>query len=363
MIQEVYMQFYKKNKRLIVILLLTTGLLFSLSLVNCKPKSQTTVDDQNTSDETFKILHIMSYHSPWKWTDDQLDGFKEPLKDLNVEYKVVQMDTKNTNTTADQKKAIGEEYLKLIETWKPDLVYTNDDDAQTNIGVHLVNKDIPHVFSGVNNPPETYGYIGSKNTIGVLEQMHFIPSVGLLRQIDPAIKKIAVISEPGGFWDSVTNKMKEEDAAAPDIEIVALDFVQKYSDYQKKMLEYPKIADAVCLLGIFNFKDESGNNVSFDDVIKWTVNYSKLPDFSYWRDRVEKGTFASMTVSGYEQGLAAGKLAYNILAEGKSPDSFSFKPTVKGEPVLSLARAKKLGISIQSDVLLAVEAFDTFAWE
>ena len=24
----------------------------------------------------WKILHIMSYHSPWKWTDGQFDGLK-----------------------------------------------------------------------------------------------------------------------------------------------------------------------------------------------------------------------------------------------------------------------------------------------
>ena len=30
----------------------------------------------------------MSYHSPWEWTDEQFNGFKDPLKDLNIEYEV-----------------------------------------------------------------------------------------------------------------------------------------------------------------------------------------------------------------------------------------------------------------------------------
>jgi hypothetical protein len=31
-------------------------------------------------EKELKILHIMSYHSPWKWTDDQFNGFKAALK-------------------------------------------------------------------------------------------------------------------------------------------------------------------------------------------------------------------------------------------------------------------------------------------
>ncbi|MDO9532713.1 MAG: hypothetical protein Q7O12_11380, partial [Deltaproteobacteria bacterium] len=42
----------------------------------------------------WKILHIMSYHSPWKWTDGQLEGFKAALRGLNIEYKVFQLDMK-----------------------------------------------------------------------------------------------------------------------------------------------------------------------------------------------------------------------------------------------------------------------------
>ena len=51
------------------------------------------------------------------------------------------------------------------------------------------------------------------------------------------------------------------------------------------------------------------------------------------------------------------------MAEGRSPSSYPFKPTVKGEPVISLARAKKLGLKIKSGVLLSAEIIKTFEWE
>jgi ABC-type uncharacterized transport system substrate-binding protein len=70
-----------------------------------------------------------------------------------------------------------------------------------------------------------------------------------------------------------------------------------------------------------------------------------------------------VTVSGYEQGLEAGKMAHGILSEGRSPGSYPIKPTVKGQPVVSLARARKLEISLHSDVLLNSKVMTHFAWE
>ena len=98
-------------------------------------------------------------------------------------------------------------------------------------------------------------------------------------------------------------------------------------------------------------------------MLRWTADNSKLPDFSFWKDRISYGTLCTMTVSGYEQGQAAGRLARSILVEGKSPSSFPMVPTVKGEPVVSLARAKRIGILIKTRILLTAEVVQKFAWE
>ncbi len=60
--------------------------------------------EAGASDRPFRILHIMSYHAPWEWTDDQFRGFKDGLKDVNVEYRVFQMDTKRRSSEAWKKK-------------------------------------------------------------------------------------------------------------------------------------------------------------------------------------------------------------------------------------------------------------------
>lgn len=309
----------------------------------------------------FKILHVMSYHSPWSWTDSQLDGFKEALKDLNVEYKVYQMNTKN-NDSEEWKRQAGKEARDLIDSWKPDLVYTSDDDAQKYVAAYYVNSNIPFVFSAVNEDPAEYGFTGSKNITGVLEVEHFVESVKLLKEIVPDVKKIAVVIDEAPMWDPVVKRMKDQLSKVPGVEFPIWDKILTFNEYKQKMQEYPKTVDAIALLGVFNFKGENGRNVPYQDVLMWTAQNSMLPDFSFWEDRISFGTLCAVTVSGYEQGLAAGRMARGILVEGKSPSGFAMVPTTKGETVISLARAKKLGIKINSKTLLSAKVKKDFLW-
>ena len=310
----------------------------------------------------FKILYVMSYHSPWRWTDGQLDGFKEAMTRVPAEYKVFQMDTKQ-NSTPEAKERKGREARALIESWKPDLVYTSDDDVQEYVVRHYVNRALPFVFSGGNKDPAAYGFTGSKNVTGVLEQEHFVESVRLLQTVSPGVRRIAAVFDDAKMWDPVVARMRERVKQLPGVEIVSWDTVRTWDEYQRKMKEYPGRADAVALIGIFNFKDATGKNVPYQDVLRWTAENSTLPDIGFWVDRVHFGTLAAVTVSEREQGLAAGRIARAILVEGISPSSFAMLPTNKGLPVISLARARALGLTVKSGVLLSAEVVEKFEWE
>jgi ABC-type uncharacterized transport system substrate-binding protein len=318
---------------------------------------------EGTAARGYRVLHIMSYHSPWEWTDDLLRGFQDALAGLPVEYKVFQMDTKR-NSTPEWKLAVGEKARNLIETWQPDLVYTSDDNAQEYVARYYVDQDLPFVFSAVNVDPAEYGFVGSSNITGVLEQEHFVETVGLLREIVPSVMRIAVIVDDDPTWTGVVARMKEKAATLlTDMEFIGWDTITTFEEYRRKIREYQSRADALALLGVHTFKDENGRNLPWQDVLRWTAENSMLPDFSFWKDRVPYGTLCVVYVSGYEQGLAAGKIARGILAEGKSPSSYPMKPTIKGQPIISLARARKIGVQVKSSILLTAKVVERFAWE
>ncbi len=309
----------------------------------------------------FKILHVMSYHSPWEWTDKQLQGFEDALGGLDVQYKIFQMDTKR-NSSKQWIQKVTAQAKELIDTWKPDLVYTNDDNAQLYIVKDYVNTDIPFVFSAVNAEPEEYGFAGSKNVTGVLERVHFVQTVRLLKQLVPTVRKIAIITDPGKMWVPIIETMKQNESELPqDVKITGYYVINTFEQYKKTVNDCGGKVDALGMLGVFEFKDENGNNVPLEQVQQWTVENSTLPDFTFWKDRVDKGTLCAVTVSGYAQGEAAGKIAKGILLKGRSPASYPMKATETGIPVVNLARARKLNINPESSVLLTAEVVTEFS--
>lgn len=305
----------------------------------------------------WKILHIMSYHSPWQWTDGQLAGFKAALRGLDVEYKVFQLDMKRRTDDA-WKKQVSLAARELIDTWKPDLVYTSDDYAQEYVSKYYINQDLPFVFSGVNADPAGYGFEGSKNITGVLEEEHVVETIKLLKQIVPGVKKIAVIYDDDPTWPPVLARMRKSLSQMPGITISSWNLIKTFAQFKQRIMELQKEADAIAFLGIFTFKDKQGKNVSYKTVSRWVMDHSILPDFSFWQDRISYGTLCTVTVSEFEQGYAAGEIARGILLEGKSPASYPMKSTVKGVPMINLLRAKKLGIKITTGTLLSVVVRD-----
>jgi ABC-type uncharacterized transport system substrate-binding protein len=348
---------------------LISFLCFVIYLVGCKSSGfeertvlNVEVEDNFTSNKSYKILHVMSYHTPWEWTETQLQGFQDVLLDLDIEYRVVEMDAKNFSSVEHLTKK-AQEAIDIIDSWKPDLVFVSDDEALEYVATPYIDSDINFVFCGINKDPKVYGMDKSKNITGVLEIEHFVESANLLKTIAPDVKKVALVFDDSDIWFPVQERMKENLYRLPELEFVHWDTILTFDEFQEKMLMYQDEVDAIGLIGIFNFKDKSGENVHYRDVLEWTVKNSQLPDFSYWYDRATYGTLAVVSVSGYEQGKAAGKMARSILLEGRSPDTFLLEYTTKGQVLVSLARARDLGIKVDSATLLSSIVKDEYGWD
>ncbi|MHC1742426.1 MAG: ABC transporter substrate-binding protein [Syntrophobacteraceae bacterium] len=320
-------------------------------------------DESRRPGQPFKILHVMSYHSNWEWTDDLMQGFMDGTAGMPAEYRSFEMDTKRRNSE-EWKQEVGREARNIIDAWKPDLVYATDDNAQKHVTSHYINSRVPFVFSAVNGAPAEYGFVGSSNITGVQEHEHFVETVNLLCTIVPKIRKIAIIVDEDPTWNGVIERMKAKVAIDLNhLDFVSWDVVRTFDDYKERVLRYQGSVDALGLLGIHTFKDAQGTNVPWQQVVRWTAENSNLPDFTFWKDRISYGTLCAVYVSGYEQGHAAGRMARSILVEGKEPSSIPMQPSRKGEPIVSLARARKLGIQVSSETLLTARVVRSFAWQ
>jgi ABC-type uncharacterized transport system substrate-binding protein len=331
---------------------------------------KTAADDNNHMSEQvkialakqYKILHVMSYHSPWEWTDNQLKGFKAAMKDANVQYNIMQMDTKRRSDEAWKQK-ISREIRDTIDASKPDLIFASDDNAQLYVTKYYINTSIPIVFSAVNEDPAKYGFTGSQNVTGILEKPHYVATLRLLKKLVPNVKRVAMITDTGVMWPALIAEMQQQQDQFGDIQVVSYDIIPTFSEFKRKVRSYQNRVDALGFLGIFEFRDENGKNVPMEDVLKWLQKNSKLPDFSFWEDRVLKGTLCSVSVSAYEQGYLAGIYARDILLGRKKPAGLPMISTKRGTPFINMVTAKRLGIEPSGDILQLAAVIQDIALE
>lgn len=309
-----------------------------------------------------RVLHVMSFDSPWRWTDGQWAGFRETLADPSIETEVFQMDVKR-HASADAKAERGRLALERIREWKPDLVYLSDDDAVAQVARPLAGGTLPLVFSGVNRTLAEHELAGAPNVTGVLEREHVAETLRLLRALAPGVRRLAVLSDGAGYWDTVIGRVRERLPLVQGIELARVDRVSRFADYQQRLRRYPGEVDGVLQLGILTLAGDDGATVPYQQVQRWVADQVQLPDASFWIDRIHHGTLASVTVSELAQGRAAGRLARAILHEGRAPLSLPVQPTTQGRPAICLPRARALGLRPSSSLLLSTEVVRHYAWE
>jgi len=317
-----------------------------------------------------KILVLNSYHPdfPVGLVDESLKGFKDSLEKNGLkkyEIKEINLDY-NRKDSEEAKLQTAVEAKKEIDSWKPDLIFTTNDEAQKYvISPYFLKSDIPIVFASVINKPESYGFNKVKNITGVLQTPLFSTTINFLKQLFPNVKKIAVISEDDSRWSTTIDGFKKYQDQIPEIEFIGWNRFINYKDFKNFVLLYQTRVDALLITPLDNLKDESGKNVQFLTVTKWLVENSHLPEISFWKIPTD-GLFAAVTYSPYEQGAEAGRLAYKILIEGKRPISLGFKNLDIGDRYLNIARAESLGLKqedIPSTILINSKIIKKFPWQ
>ncbi|MNG12546.1 ABC transporter substrate binding protein [compost metagenome] len=83
----------------------------------------------------------------------------------------------------------------------------------------------------------------------------------------------------------------------------------------------------------------------FDAVVK-TANDNHLPLFTSDRDTVENGSFATFGFKYYDHGYQVGRMAVDILKNGKKPGDMKVTVPDKLDLILNLKAAEAQGITV-----------------
>jgi ABC-type uncharacterized transport system substrate-binding protein len=287
-----------------------------------------------------KVLFVDSYHAGYPWSDGEVQGAKSAIGD-KCDFKVVRMDTKR-NSSADAQKKAGEMVKAEIESWKPDVVITADDNATKLVILpYYKNSDLPFVFCGVNWEAASYGF-PSKNVTGVLE-------VSVIKPLIDSMRKFAKGNRVGFLGkDNETDRKEADNLKRLGVQLASTKFVNTFDEFKA---EYSKLQDDADMLIFINNAGITG----WDDAVaaKFVREKTKIPSGST-HDFIAPFVLIDYAKLAEEQGELAAGMAMQIL-EGKPVKDLPVITNKKGQMYVNLAIAKKLGVQFPLETLKAAK--------
>ncbi|AGR63534.1 tryptophan ABC transporter substrate-binding protein [Limosilactobacillus reuteri] len=252
-------------------------------------------------------------------------------KNIKIEYQNANGDQGNLNTMAN----------KLV-----------NDHAKVVVGITtpacqaLANatKDIPIVMGGIGDPVGAGLVKNEKHPEGNVTGVHDVnPSeqqIALVKKFIPNIKTLGVIytSSDTSSESQYRTMVKAAHKLHVNLKTYTIANANELNQTSQTMLSK---VDAVIVPSDNTIAGSMGVLVKNADAVN-------KPVFPSADTMVKDGGVASISLSQYGQGKAAGKMAARIL-KGEKPGQMAVNNYHHGEPVLNLKQARKLGIKVPAD--------------
>ncbi len=292
--------------------------------------------------KTKKVFVVFSYHQEYTWDINEKDGLNEAFEGQEIQVERFYMDTKR-KTSSEWKQKVADSVIKLIDTYKPDVLIVFDDNACEYVAKHYKNTELPVVFGGMNKEPSYYGF-PSKNITGCIERIPFDKSVEFLKELKPTVQNVALISDKSptsiGMLDEVM-KLKIP------VKLVSIITTNDFGVWKQKIKNWQDQVDAIGILTYNTILDTlTGESMIPDQIMQWTVENNKLPEFASLDFTVYDGALCGVFKSGTLQGKTAGLLALEILHGTPVSDLKIINPQ-ESTRLLNSKRAQQLGIDIK----------------
>ena len=263
--------------------------------------------------------------------DSAREGFKAAFKEAGID---ADFDEKNANGEAATANLIANSFVSS----KVDLIYSIA--TSTAQAAAQSTNTIPVVFSAITDP-ESAGIL-KNNVTGVSDRVDIKQQLQLLLKLDSKIKKVGVI-----YNSSEQNSKVQVDDLKAAAKELGIEVVEK-SVIQAS--EIPQAADALT-------RESDAIYLPTDKLVASVVNLltdkataAKKIVFGAESAHVKGGALITQGIDYYEMGKQAGKIAIDILKNGKKPSEIKYQRMSLNDIVVNGKTMAALGITLPEDI-------------
>ena len=263
--------------------------------------------------------------------DSAREGFKAAFKEAGID---ADFDEKNANGEAATANLIANSFVSS----KVDLIYSIT--TSTAQAAAQSTNTIPVVFSAITDP-ESAGIL-KNNVTGVSDRVDIKQQLQLLLKLDSKIKKVGVI-----YNSSEQNSKVQVDDLKAAAKELGIEVVEK-SVIQAS--EIPQAADALT-------RESDAIYLPTDNLVASVVNLltdkataAKKIVFGAESAHVKGGALITQGIDYYEMGKQAGKIAIDILKNGKKPSEIKYQRMSLNDIVVNGKTMAALGITLPEDI-------------
>jgi ABC-type uncharacterized transport system substrate-binding protein len=319
-----------------------------------------------------RIYIVQSYEVGHVCGEPQAEGILQSLAvagwtpDRNLDVKSYYMDTYKVNTSPEAMVAQGQNALKEIAAFKPDIVFTLDDAAVAQVMMPLIGGPIPVVFSGMNGQPELYNerkhYMDSRehpggSITGVYEKLYAAQAVKVMEQAVPELrgKKVVMITDYSPTGNGLTKQFEIELKDLTEVHW-EVQRVHDWAEYMALILRLNDDADVKAIYPVaLSLPGDGGTRYAAAQIYDWTLAHSRKPEMAINYFFARMGLFGGAGVNFGAMGRLVGQKGAKVLLSTKAGE-LPIEDAPDYAIVFNLKRARDLGIEIPARVLAAANA-------
>jgi hypothetical protein len=180
------------------------------------------------------------------------------------------------------------------------------DDAFCEVGLKLIARSYPVIFSGMNGQPENYSnntpYLDSQgrpssNITGVYEKLHFQTALNVVKGVNPDLRKIVALLDMSPTGNAIRIQLEKELIGYGDkVEIIfkQVGTMKNYFEEIKRINNDPSVQAVYPV--VLSVVDDQGVSVGFRKTLKAYVENCTKPGMALNFDFARLGLFGGASV-------------------------------------------------------------------